>query len=128
VDNEPLVASDRPSAGLFDADVVMERDGTSSVTLRVTGELDLLTTPKLEESIALALGDQPAVLIIDLSGVTFLASCAISAVVAAHQTGTGTTMVRVVAAGRETLRPLQLAGLDSSLAIYPTLRHAFEIT
>ncbi len=105
----------------------MERDGTGSVTLRVTGELDLLTTPKLEEWIALALGDQPAVLVIDLTGVTFLASCAISALVAAHQAGAGTTMVRVVAAGRETLRPLQLAGLDSSLEIYPTLRHAIEV-
>jgi anti-sigma B factor antagonist len=116
------------SAGMFDADVVMQQGVRGSMTLRVAGELDLLTTPKLEEGIARALADRPAVLVIDLTGVTFLASCAISALIGAHQSGADTTMVRLVATDRQTLRPLRLAGLDGSLDIYPTLRQALETT
>jgi anti-anti-sigma factor len=105
-------------------EVVTEHADLTAITLRVTGELDLVTTPRLEKSIIVALGHRPAVLVIDLTGVTFLGSSAISALVIAHKASADTTAVRVVAASRETLRPLQLAGLELTLAIFSTRQEA----
>jgi anti-sigma B factor antagonist len=115
--------SDQPSTQLSGADVVLEHEG-STVIVRVTGDLDLVTTPKLEESIGAALNDEPTVLVIDLTEVRFLASGALSALVAAHQAGAERTRVRVVAASRATLLPLQMTGLGQVLAIFPTQREA----
>jgi anti-anti-sigma factor len=107
-------------SGAFDATVhVEERDG--AVVLRVAGELDMLTTPKLQESVTHALTGHPEVLVIDLARVTFLASSAMAAIVAAHETAAGRSAVRVVASGRATARPLEVAGLDSYLSVFPTL-------
>lgn len=117
------VPSDQPSTGVSRADVVLEHEG-SALIVRVTGELDLVTTPKLEESIGAALGIGPTVLVIDLTEVRFLASGALSALVAAHQAGADRTMVRVVAASRATLLPLQATGLGQVLAIFPTQQEA----
>ena len=61
-----------------------------------TGELDLATAPKLQRKVDGTLReDPPAVLVIDLSAVTFLASAGMAVLVAAHRrSGTG-TRVRV---------------------------------
>lgn len=114
---------DRPSAAVSGADVALEYEG-SAVIVRATGELDLVTTPKLEEAIGTALDGGPPVLVIDLTEVRFLASGALSALVAAHQAGADRTMVRVVAASRETSLPLQLTGLVQVLAVFPSRREA----
>jgi anti-anti-sigma factor len=104
----------------FDATVDIDRrDGV--VVLRVSGELDMLTTPKLAETVSRELAAGPGVLVIDLSGVTFLASSAMAAIVSAHQLGGERCAVRVVATTRETARPLEVAGLGTYLAIFPTL-------
>ena len=104
----------------FDATVDIEhRSGT--VVLRVRGELDMLTTPKLAETVTRELAAGPGVLVIDLSGVTFLASSAMAAIVSAHQQGGERSAVRIVATSRETARPLEVAGLATYLAIFPTL-------
>ncbi len=104
----------------LDATVEIEhQDG--AVVLHVAGELDMLTTRTLQESIALALAGTPAVLVLDLAEVTFLASSAMAAIVGAHQNAGERSAVRVVASSRETARPLEVAGLDTYLAVYPTL-------
>lgn len=104
----------------FDVTVDVENHYTA-VVLRVAGELDMLTTPKLTESITRELLAYPAVLVIDLTDVTFLASSAMAAIVAAHEEARA---VRVVATSRETVRPLEVAGLTSYLAVYDTLDDA----
>lgn len=104
----------------FDVTVDAEHhDG--AVVLRVAGELDMLTTPKLQESITQALAAVPRLLVIDLSDVTFLASSAMAAIVGAHQEAPERSVVRVVASGRATARPLEVAGLDRYLSVFPTL-------
>lgn len=123
MNTDPLASSGQALANAFGVDVAMENNDRT-VIVRVNGELDLTTTPRFEASVNTALGALPDVLVVDLTEVTFLASCALSALVAAHQAGADRTMVRVVAAGRETLRPLQLTGLHESLAIYPSLQAA----
>ncbi len=104
----------------FDVTVGIEHRG-GAVVLRVAGELDMLTTPKLQETVGRELAAGPGVLVIDLSGVTFLASSAMAAIVDAHQRGGERSSVRIVATSRETARPLEVAGLATYLAIFPTL-------
>ena len=116
--NAPLPPGDR-----FGATVDVEQRGTT-VVLHVAGELDLVTTPILSEACTRALASRPPVLVIDLTGVTFLASVGMSAVVAAHEAGGEHTSVRVVGGGRDTLRPIRVTGLDNLLSVYPDLPSA----
>lgn len=116
----PLPPGDR-----FGATVDVEQRG-SALVLHVVGELDLVTTPILSEASNTALQSRPPVLVIDLTGVTFLASVGMSAIVAAHEAGGETTKVRVVGGSRDTLRPIRVTGLDNLLSVYPDLPSALE--
>ena len=116
--NAPLPPGDH-----FGATVDVEQHG-AAVVLHVTGELDLLTTPVLSQACETALRRRPPVLVIDLTGVTFLASVGMSAIVAAHEAGGEETKVRVVGAGRDTMRPIRVTGLDNLLSVYPDLSAA----
>ncbi|MFJ9782396.1 STAS domain-containing protein [Amycolatopsis sp. NPDC101161] len=98
------------------------RDGTA--VLRVDGALDLALAPKLRQLAERAARLEPAVLVIDLTGVTFLASAGMAELVRAHRKRTVPAPLRVVAAGRITLRPLELTRLTDELAIYPSLAEA----
>ena len=56
------------------------------ITLLTVGEVvDLATAPVLEEAIDGLLADQPKALIVDLSGVTFLASVGLRLLVSTHE-------------------------------------------
>jgi anti-sigma B factor antagonist len=118
--NAPLPPGDQ-----FGVTVDVEHHG-KAVVLRVAGELDLLTTPTLAEACSQELRKRPAVLVIDLTGVTFLASVGMSAIVAAHEQGGDDTKVRVVGGTRDTLRPIRVTGLDNLLSVYPVLSAALE--
>lgn len=118
--NAPLSPGDQ-----FGVTVDVEHHGTA-VVLRVAGELDLLTTPKLAEACTQELRKRPPVLVIDLTSVTFLASVGMSAIVAAHEEAGDHTKVRVVGGNRDTLRPIRVTGLDSLLSVYPALSAALE--
>lgn len=118
--NAPLPPGDR-----FGATVDVEQHGTA-VVLHVAGELDLATTPVLSEACTTALRPRPPVLVIDLTGVTFLASVGMSAIVAAHEAGGEHTKVRVVVGSRDTLRPIRVTGLDNLLSVYSDLPSALE--
>ncbi len=118
--NAPLSPGDR-----FGATVDVEHHGTT-VVLHVAGELDLVTTPILSEACTSALASQPPVLVIDLTGVTFLASVGMSAIVAAHEAGGEQTKVRVVGGSRDTLRPIRVTGLDNLLSVYSDLPSALD--
>jgi anti-anti-sigma factor len=91
-----------------------------AVVLTVTGEVDMTTAPELEHAVRDALAERPAALVIDLTAAEFLSSAGIAVLVFAHRNGDGVA-VRVVAAERIVLRPLELTGLSEDLAIYPTL-------
>ncbi|MEV6642634.1 STAS domain-containing protein [Amycolatopsis sp. NPDC051371] len=102
-----------------------DRNGTA--VLRVDGALDLALAPKLRRLAERAARLEPTVLVIDLTGVTFLASAGMAELVRAHRGRTGAAPLRVVATGRITLRPLQLTRLTDELAIYPSLSEALAI-
>ncbi|MGN2637391.1 STAS domain-containing protein [Nocardia takedensis] len=103
---------------------VTTHDGATVLT--VSGEVDLATAPALESAIEGILGDKPAALIIDLSGVGFLASAGMAALVAAHQRAGEATTIAVVADGPATSRQLKMTSLDQVFALYSTLEAALE--
>jgi anti-anti-sigma factor len=92
--------------------------------LKVGGDIDLATVPTLEAAIDEALIPKPIGLVIDLSGVGFLASAGLQALVATHNNVTESAHFAVVANSAATSRPIQLTGLDQIFELYPTLDQA----
>ncbi len=95
------------------------------ITLLTVGEVvDLATAPVLEEAIDGLLAEEPKALIVDLSGVTFLASVGLRLLVSTHEKVGESGQFAVVASGPITSRPIQLTKLDEVFAMYPTLDEA----
>jgi anti-anti-sigma factor len=103
--------------------VELERDGDVAV-LHVTGALDLALAPKLQQLVDRASRSGPRLLVLDLTGVDFLASAGMAVLLKTHRQRAEPTSVRVVAAGRRTMRPLELTRLTDELAVYPTVAAA----
>ena len=92
--------------------------------LKVGGDIDLAAVPALEAAIEEALIPKPTGLVIDLSGVGFLASAGLQTLVATHNSVSQSAHFAVVANSASTSRPIQLTGLDQIFALYPTLGEA----
>jgi anti-anti-sigma factor len=91
------------------------------VVLSVDGEVDIVTAPHLGRAICEALEKSATTLVIDLTGVTFLASVGMSVLVAAQEAADAMAVrFAVVADGVVTRRPIRLLGLDAVLALHPT--------
>jgi anti-anti-sigma factor len=104
-----------------DFDVSITRRDAATV-LYVRGEVDVATAPTLRTAIAEAMRSESELVVIDLMAVTFLASAGLLVLVDAS--AVGRPAVRVVAAGRECLRPIRLTGLDTVLSMHETLTKA----
>jgi anti-sigma B factor antagonist len=88
------------------------------VVLRVAGDVDMLTAPVLIDHVRTQLKGTLRLLVVDLTGVTFLGSAGLAALAEAHHTATDASVaVRMVASSRVVLRPLQMTGLDQLLTI-----------
>lgn len=112
---------DSVSAG-FEVTVTHERD---LAILSVSGELDLVTAPQLAESVDAVIAEHPpAALIIDLTGVPFLASMGMTVLVQTCERLGRSTRFAVVADGPATSRPLTMMGLDDTFALYGDLDSA----
>ncbi|CAN5441578.1 hypothetical protein BH09ACT8_BH09ACT8_00680 [soil metagenome] len=98
-----------------------ERWAGRTAVLSVTGVLDMLTSSHLDTAIASVLAEQPDAVVVDITGVNFLGSHGMNALVAAHFRAGADIRFLVVAAGPVTARPLTLTGLDEVIAIRPTL-------
>ncbi|MDT5137467.1 MAG: anti-sigma factor antagonist [Mycobacterium sp.] len=101
---------------------VADHDGV--VVLSIGGEIDLVTAPALEEAIGGVVVDNPAALIIDLSGVEFLGSVGLKILAATYEKLGDKAEFGVVARGPATRRPIHLTGLDKTFPLYPTLDDA----
>ena len=99
--------------------VQREMDG-HTVVVGVAGEVDHTTVGALhfELATALALATPPAPVVLDLTGVTFFGSAGLTELVEQHKRAGGP--LRVVAAHRRVLRPIQLTELDRMLRLFPT--------
>jgi anti-sigma B factor antagonist len=101
---------------------VAHRDGAAVVS--VGGEIDLSTAPAFERAIAEALEADPPVLAIELSNVTFMASVGLRILAATNEKIGASTRIAVIADNKAATRPIQLTGLDTVVALYPTLNEA----
>jgi anti-anti-sigma factor len=92
--------------------------------LSVTGVVDMLTSSQLEEAIAAAAKESPHAVVVDLSGVDFLASAGMGILVAARDELPESVHFAVVADGPATSRPLKLVGIADVVGLHATLDEA----
>ena len=104
--------------------VVTERWVDRVAVVSVSGVVDMLTSPKLETAIDVALGQQPAGVVVDFTDVEFLASAGMGVLVAAHDKAGSDVTLRVVADGPATSRPLKLVGIADIVSLHPSLDEA----
>ncbi len=110
----------------------LDVDGrVDAVVLRVEGELDALTTPRLRAAITAAFAELDGrPLVIDLGRVTFLGSPALSLLLdsaheAAQHPGHRTLRI-VVDHARAVVRPIELMGFDAILTLFHDLPAALD--
>jgi anti-anti-sigma factor len=104
--------------------VISEEWFGRTAVISASGVLDMLTSPQLETSIATALKNNPAAIIVDLTDVEFLASAGMGVLVAARDKASADIGFGVVASGPATSRPLKLVGLAEIVGLYATLEEA----
>jgi anti-sigma B factor antagonist len=102
--------------------LVADHDGVSVVS--VSGEIDLVTAPALEQAIGTVIAEAPTALVIDLSAVEFLGSVGLKILAATYEKLGKAAEFGVVARGPATRRPIHLTGLDKTFPLYPTLDDA----
>jgi anti-sigma B factor antagonist len=106
---------------------LVERNEGNAVVLSAEGIVDTAAAPALTEHIRAILRQRPAVLVIDLTGVNFLATAGMSVLMEAHRKCEELDIsFRVVAQGPVTVKSMQLLGIDDLLAIYPTVPTALH--
>jgi anti-anti-sigma factor len=103
--------------------VELEQHGRTAI-LRVTGALDLITAPRLGRLFDRALRQRADLVVADLTGVDFLASAGMAELVRANRGCVPPIRLHVVAAGRITMRPLELTRLTDELTIFPSVPDA----
>jgi anti-anti-sigma factor len=111
-------SEDRDGKGPLGVTVQRYQD---ALVVVVVGEVDMHTAPTLSAGLDFALTRVPELLVVDLSGVTFLASAGLSLLVAAHQQA---GELRVVASAQAIIRPIQITALDTLLSIYSSRESA----
>lgn len=109
--------------GLLRLDTTTEICGATTI-LTVAGEIDLATASTLARHVDTAMSNAPTAVVVDLSGVDFLASVGMSVLIAARNKAHGATTLAVVADGPFTRRPMELVGLDAAIPIYTDLESA----
>ena len=89
-----------------------------ATTLVVTGEVDLSTAGELAEAGLAALAAGAAVVIVDLSGVTFLDSTGLAALVTINNRARNDGAALIIARPRARVRQLfHITGLDAAFTI-----------
>jgi anti-sigma B factor antagonist len=96
----------------FDVDVARDDD---QVVVRVRGELDMTTTPRLED-VLVDLDRDPRPLVVDLAGLTFIDSSGIRVLYRTHEVSKRRGRpVRLTRSTDEVMRALEIAGVRDLL-------------
>jgi anti-sigma B factor antagonist len=94
------------------------RDQPGATLLAVSGELDLASSPALEEQLERAFRLQPAVVILDLRALDFMDSTGLSLLIKAHQSAEGTgKRLCLVKGPPQVQRLLSLTGVQERLTV-----------
>ena len=108
-------------------DVVLTGPRPGVAVLGVAGEVDLATAPRLEAAIELAFDPPVPRVVLDLSGVTFLASRGLAVLLDAHRRAAEHDVrLEVVVGGPPVRRVLEISGLIAVLRCHATLAEALD--
>jgi anti-sigma B factor antagonist len=106
-----------------------EQPVAGTVLLRVAGEVDMLSSPTLRESIATALNQNGKRLVLDLDGVEFLGTSGLAALVEARASAEARdSELWLACSRRQVLRPLRIAGLIDLFRVADTVPEALSGT
>ncbi len=94
--------------------------------VRCVGEIDMASAPRLRERIARLQVDGPPHLVIDLTGVTFIDSLGLGALIGAHKRARVLQGSFVVVPSAAARRVLTATALDRVFEIRPTLDDALD--
>jgi anti-sigma B factor antagonist len=84
----------------------------------VAGEVDLLTADQLRDALMSVVERYPVV-VVDLAEVQFLSSTGLAALTLAHRVAVAAgNQLRLVATDRVTLRPLEITGMTTQIAVF----------
>jgi anti-sigma B factor antagonist len=123
-DNPAAISSDAGSTDLLS---VSQEVRGATVVVRFVGEIDLTSVSAVRAAVTAALADAtaPNPIVLDLTGVGFLASAGLAELQTAHQRAADQhTPLRIVATGRAVLRPLEVTGMAAALDIRPDVTTA----
>ncbi|MEV6607013.1 STAS domain-containing protein [Kutzneria sp. NPDC051319] len=121
------MTSETPERSPEVLDFRRETVGQSTV-LQVIGEIDTDTAPLFREHLAAARRDTTERLVVDLSGVTYMASPGLSVLIEAHNEHRRlNTRLLVVAGSRATRVPIMTTGLHAQLDVVITLEQALPL-
>ncbi|MCK0177014.1 MULTISPECIES: STAS domain-containing protein [Mycobacteriaceae] len=99
-----------------------------ALILEITGAVDMVTAPKFLAAIRSALAERPQILVLDLSGVSFLAAAGLHVLDVTRSEAGDTIMFAVVADGPATVRPIEITGLSGILALYAKIDDVVELS
>ena len=98
--------------------IVETRNGNQAVVIGVTGELDLASSPALEQELERGLATQAEVVIVDLRRLEFMDSTGLSVLVRGHQRATENGQrFGVVKGPQQVQRLLSLTGVADRLTL-----------
>jgi anti-sigma B factor antagonist len=115
------------------ADINGATDVNDAAVVRLEGEIDLATAEHAAERLraaeAVAVVNAPAVVVLDLSRVTFLGSVGLAMMVEHNQlcAAIGSRLCVVVGGNQRVWRPIQVATLDSVLTIVSSVEEAVRV-
>ncbi len=99
-------------------DTGLSRPRPGALVLTASGEVDTLTAPRLDAALDELLAAPDPVLVVDLTGISFLASSGLAVLIrAAHQAGE--RRLRLVSTARAVRRPMEIIGSDQLFDLYP---------
>jgi anti-sigma B factor antagonist len=110
----------RPGGGALGVEIAQPRPDRALLTVR--GELDTLTAPELDAALRELGAGSSGRLVVDLSGVTFLASSGLAVLIqAAQRAEDGGRRLHLVVTSRAVLRPLEVTGSDQLFTLHRDL-------
>lgn len=102
-------------------------EGGDLTVVTVAGELDMATEPEFSRQVEGRIDAQPRAVVLDLSGLGFVGSAGLKALVEQQQRAEQRNVsLRLVLGGSPIERLLELTGLENTFAVYDTLDQASD--
>ena len=97
---------------------MIEQGDAGWAVVRLTGEIDIANADRIPQQVVAAVASAPAGVVLDMSGVTFIDSTGIGAMIAARNAclSSGRSL-QIAAPSRQVQRMLALTGLDDVFAV-----------